>query len=183
MDRLIVGLGNPGKKYAKSKHNIGFMCLDAYAKANKLKFSKETKFVGEISIQGQTIFLKAKTFMNLSGNSVKAVQGFYQIDTENILVISDDIDLPFSKIRLRERGGSGGHNGLKSIIGQLGSENFKRLRIGIDRNEAVDAKDHVLSDFSKAELKLLNDELIRYSQIIEDFARGEDYQNIMNKYN
>ncbi len=183
MDRLIVGLGNPGKKYAKSKHNVGFMCLDTYAKANNLKFSKETKFIGEISIQGQTIYLKPKTYMNLSGNAVKVVQNFYQISTENILVISDDIDLPLTKIRLREKGGSGGHNGLKSIISQLGSENFKRLRIGIDRNEAIEAKDHVLSNFSKSEWKLFNEELIRYSQIIDDFASGEDYQNIMNKYN
>ncbi len=183
MDRLIVGLGNPGKKYAKSKHNVGFMCLDTFAKVNKLKFSKETKFVGEISIQGQTVYLKPKTFMNLSGNSVKAVQNFYQIPTENILVISDDIDLPIAKIRLREKGGSGGHNGLKSIISQLGSENFKRLRIGIDRNESVEAKEHVLSSFSKAETKLLNEELIKCSQIIDDFASGEDFQNIMNKYN
>lgn len=183
MDRLIVGLGNPGKKYAKAKHNIGFLCLDAYAKANKLKFSKETKFMGEILIQGQTVFLKPKTFMNLSGNAVKAVRDFYQINIENILIISDDIDLPFAKIRLREKGGSGGHNGLKSIISQLGSENFNRLRIGIDRNEAVDAKDHVLSNFTKAEFKLLDEELIRYTQIIDEFSRGENYQNTMNKYN
>ena len=183
MERLIVGLGNPGKKYAKSKHNIGFMCLDAFAKAEKLKFSKETKFHGEVILTDDAVLLKPKTFMNLSGNAVKAVRDFYQIPEENILVISDDVDLPLAKIRLREKGGSGGHNGLKSIIGQIGSDNFKRLRIGIDKNEDIETRDHVLSNFSKSEFRLLEGEMIRYSQIINAFIQGEDFQNIMNRFN
>ncbi|MGI6393023.1 MAG: aminoacyl-tRNA hydrolase [Candidatus Izemoplasmatales bacterium] len=183
MDRLIVGLGNPGKKYAKSKHNIGFMVLDAYAKINKTKFSKETKFQGETAFIDNTIFLKPKTFMNLSGISVRAVQQFYQIPIENILVVSDDVDLPFGKIRLREIGGAGGHNGLKSIIEQLGSDSFKRLRIGIDKKYDLDLKKHVLSKMTKAEMKIIADVMITTEAIIESFVKETPFSEIMNHFN
>jgi PTH1 family peptidyl-tRNA hydrolase len=183
MKNLVVGLGNPGRKYAKSKHNVGFLCLDAYAKAKKLTFAKETKFLGEIAVIGQTILLKPKTFMNLSGNSVKAVRDFYQIETGNILVISDDIDLPLRKVRLREKGGSGGHNGLKSILAQLGSEEFKRCRIGIDRDPDVDPKEHVLADFSRKEIKDMDDVYATTNQIIDDFVNDTDFDLVMNRFN
>lgn len=183
MNRLVVGLGNPGKKYEKSKHNVGFICLDAYAKMKKLKFSKESKFQGEVLQDNQTILLKPKTFMNLSGNSVKLVQEFYKIPNENILVISDDVDLPLAKIRLREKGGSGGHNGLKSIISQLGDGDFKRCRIGIDRKDSVETKDHVLSNFSKQEMKTLDEMTITTNQIIENFVSEQDFNRIMNQFN
>lgn len=182
-DRLIVGLGNPGKKYAKSKHNIGFMCVDEYAAYQKIKFSKESKFMGEVAYIGNAILLKPKTYMNLSGNAVKAVQSFYQIAPENILVISDDIDLPLAKIRIREKGGSGGHNGLKSMISQLGSEAFKRCRIGIDRKEDADPADHVLSNFTKVEMKALVELFPITNQIIDDYIAKEPFANIMNKFN
>jgi PTH1 family peptidyl-tRNA hydrolase len=183
METLIVGLGNPGKKYAKSKHNIGFMVIDAFAALKQVKFVKETKFQGEVATIGKTILLKPKTFMNLSGNSVRAIQQFYRIPTHNILVISDDVDLPFGKLRLREKGGSGGHNGLKSILEQLGSDIFKRLRVGVDRDDDIDLKDHVLSDFSKAQLKEVKDILITTNAILEDFSIEITFSEIMNKYN
>ncbi|HPF42093.1 MAG TPA: aminoacyl-tRNA hydrolase [Bacillota bacterium] len=180
---MIVGLGNPGRKYAKTRHNVGFMCLDAYAKTKKAKFSKETKFMGEVLTIGETIFLKPKTFMNLSGNSVKAVAGFYKIPVEEIMVISDDMDLPLAKIRLREKGGSGGHNGLKSIISQMGTEAFKRVRIGIGHSEENDTVDYVLSGFSKAESKMLDDTIIECMGIIDDFQNGKPFEETMNRYN
>ncbi|MBU1144460.1 MAG: aminoacyl-tRNA hydrolase [Firmicutes bacterium] len=183
MLQLIVGLGNPGKKYEKSKHNVGFMCLDTYAKISHLKFTKEGKFQAEITQKNQTILLKPKTFMNLSGNAVKLVADYYKIPSENILIISDDVDLPLAKIRLRETGGSGGHNGLKSIISQLGTENFKRCRIGIDRDDSVETKEHVLSLFSKAEMKAMVDLQLTTSQLIEDFVLEQSFDVLMNKYN
>lgn len=183
MAKLVVGLGNPGKAYEKSKHNIGFICLDHFAKANKVHFKKEQKFLGEVLNIGNNLLLKPKTYMNLSGNSVKLIADYYRIQVEDILVISDDLDLPFAKIRLREKGGSGGHNGLKSIMGSMGSDEFKRCRIGIDRKEDQDAKEQVLSRFSKKELKELNDLAISVSLMIDDFFAGVSFSNIMNKYN
>jgi len=183
MARLIVGLGNPGKFYAKSKHNIGFICLDHYADANKLKFKKDTKFLGEILFVGKNILLKPKTFMNLSGNAVRAVSEYYKISPEDILVISDDLDLPFAKLRLRENGSAGGHNGLKSIISSIGSTEFNRCRIGIGRELDKDMKDQVLSDFSKKELKELDDLCIRTDQMIDDFFSEKAFPILMNAYN
>ncbi|MCK7485598.1 MAG: aminoacyl-tRNA hydrolase [Bacillus subtilis] len=117
--RLIVGLGNPGKTYQWSKHNMGFLCLDAYAKAHNLTFAKEAKFLGEI-VKGETfVLLKPRTFMNLSGQSVRAVADYFKIAPADILVVSDDMDIPLFKIRIREQGSAGGHNGLKSIIEHL----------------------------------------------------------------
>ena len=180
--RLIVGLGNPGKEYAKSKHNIGFMVIDAYAKLKDLKFVKETKFQGELVKYQDVILLKPKTFMNNSWISVKAVAQFYQIANEDILVISDDLDLPFGKLRLREFGSAGGHNGLKSIIAMLGDQKFNRLRIGIDRDDK-EVVDYVLSKLTKEQSKQLSDLLITTNNILDDFVSGKVYNDIMNTYN
>ncbi|MDD3122198.1 MAG: aminoacyl-tRNA hydrolase [Candidatus Izemoplasmatales bacterium] len=183
MARLVVGLGNPGKAYEKSKHNIGFICLDQYAKHKKLKFKKEPKFQAEVLINEHDLLIKPKTYMNLSGSAVKAIVDYYKISIDEILVISDDMDLPFAKVRLREQGSAGGHNGLKSIISSLGTSEFKRCRIGIDRNEAIDPKEHVLSDFSKVEMKKLTDLTISISSLIDDFLTNVPFPVIMNKYN
>ncbi len=183
MARLVVGLGNPGKAYEKSKHNIGFICLDKYAKQLKLKFKKEPKFQSEVIMIGNNILIKPKTFMNLSGNAVRSIVEYYNIDIENIMVISDDLDLSFSKIRLREKGSAGGHNGLKSIIENLGTNNIKRCKIGIGRDEDTSARDYVLSRFSKQELKKLDDVSITVSSIIDDFFNDVSYQSMMNRYN
>ena len=180
--RLVVGLGNPGKDYAKSKHNIGFMILDSYAMLKGLKFKKETKFQGEWIKFQDTILLKPKTYMNNSGISVQTVMKFFQINPNDILVISDDLDLPFGKVRLREKGSAGGHNGLKSIIALVGTQNFCRMRFGIDRddNEVVD---YVLSKLTKDQSKQLKDLLITTNGIIDDFVLGKTFDSIMNTYN
>lgn len=183
MKKLVVGLGNPGKKYKNSKHNIGFMAIDHYVKNNHLKLKKKTSMNAEISEDGDLILIKPLTYMNLSGRAVKKIVDYYNIELEDILVIYDDVDLPFAKLRLRYQGGSGGHNGIKSIINDLGSQKFNRIRFGIDKEESKDMKDYVLSDFSKQELKVLKDMMIDIDRIITDFKENIDFNDIMTKYN
>jgi len=181
--KLVVGLGNPGRKYKATKHNIGFMCLDYFAKENKLKFKKEKRFHGEALKIGNLLLLKPHTFMNESGQSIRKAMNFYDIPVENILIIHDDVDLPFGKTRLREKGGSGGHNGIKSIISNIKSEEFKRLKIGIDKNPLYDTRDYVLSSLSKEEKRVIDPVLNQVSAIISDFRDNVDFVQIMTKNN
>jgi len=183
MKKLVVGLGNPGRKYKGSKHNIGFMAIDHYVKNNKLKLKKKTTMNGEICEYEDLILLKPLTFMNHSGISVRKVVDYYKIDINDVLVIYDDADLPFSKLRLRYQGGSGGHNGIKSIIDYLNAKEFNRVRFGIDKSNRVDMKDYVLSSFSKTEKKTLSDGLITIGLIIDDFKNNISFNDIMTKYN
>ncbi len=181
--KVIIGLGNVGDKYTSTKHNIGFLVLDAFAKQNNITFKKERKFKGEVAKYKDTILLKPHTFMNLSGESLQPVLNFYNIEIEDILVIYDDLDLPFTKIRLRETGSSGGHNGIKSIISHIRTQEFKRLKIGIDKNPLYETKDYVLSKLTKKELEKL-DQLYNYTNnLIEDFVSNKDFIDIMNTYN
>ncbi|MDD3842174.1 MAG: aminoacyl-tRNA hydrolase [Candidatus Izemoplasmatales bacterium] len=181
--RLVVGLGNPGKEYEKSKHNIGYICLDAYAKTNCLKFSRSIKFHGEIVRLPNAILLKPRTFMNNSGQSVRAVADYFQIVPKDVFVFSDDLDLPFAKIRLREKGSAGGHNGLKSIIEQLNTDEFKRCRIGIDRDEDQDVVNYVLGEFTKPQRKELDALTILTTEIITQYINNDDFDLIMNNHN
>lgn len=183
MKKLVVGLGNPGIKYKNSKHNIGFMAIDHYAKNNQLSMKVKTSFNAEIAEKGDLILVKPLTFMNLSGIAVRKIIDFYQIDIDQILVIYDDVDLPFGKLRLRYQGGAGGHNGIKSIIEHLGSQKFNRIRFGIDKSDKMDMKDYVLSKFSKVELKELEDILIDIDRVIDDFKEDISFNDIMTKYN
>lgn len=181
--RLVVGLGNPGKTYQWSKHNMGFLCLDAFAKAKNLPFAKEAKFLGEVIKGEDFVLLKPRTYMNLSGQSVRAAADYYRIAPEDILVVSDDMDISLFKIRIREKGSAGGHNGLKSIIEHLGTDAFNRLRIGIERPEGMDAKDYVLSNFSKAEKKELEALFALTNGILDAFVSEATLEAIMNQYN
>lgn len=181
--KLVVGLGNPGKKYSKTKHNVGFMSLDYYAKANKLQFKKESKFNGESIKVGNVVLLKPHTFMNNSGLSILSTMKYYDIAIEDVCIIYDDLDLPFGKMRLREKGSAGGHNGIKSIISYLGTEEFRRVRVGIDKNPLFETKDYVLSSFSKKELEIINELFSITNNIIDDFTNDIDFVQIMNKYN
>jgi PTH1 family peptidyl-tRNA hydrolase len=160
--KLIVGLGNPGKQYENTRHNIGFMALDKYASENNLSFKIESRFEGLITqttYQGEKVILfKPVTYMNLSGRAIYKVVNYYKIDIDDILIIHDDLDLPTGKMRLREKGSSGGHNGLKSIIENLNTTNFKRVKIGISKNQN-DIIDYVLGKFSKTEMELLDQAL------------------------
>lgn len=181
--KLVVGLGNPGRKYKKTKHNVGFICLDYYAKKNGLKFKLDNKFNGEWLKQGDLLLLKPHTFMNLSGHSIVKLMKFYDVEIEDVLIIYDDLSLPFGKIRLREKGSAGGHNGIKSIIQNFKTEDFKRMKVGIDRNPMIEQKNYVLSKFSKVEQKELDEKVDVVSNIIDDFKKGIDFINIMNKFN
>jgi len=129
--KLIVGLGNPDIKYKNTRHNVGFMVIEAYAKKNNMEFRVQKEFKGETALGRGFVLLKPLTYMNLSGESVQLVSHYYHILPKDILVISDDFNLKEDALRLREKGSAGGHNGLKSIIACLGSEEFPRLRIGL----------------------------------------------------
>ncbi|MDQ7009380.1 MAG: aminoacyl-tRNA hydrolase [Candidatus Gracilibacteria bacterium] len=167
--KLIIGLGNPGKQYEKTRHNVGFIFLDKLASENNFSdFKLETKFKGEISegrFEGEkTILIKPTTFMNLSGESLRKIVDFYKIDLEDIIVIYDDKDMDFGKIRFRETGSAGGHNGIKSIILHFGKD-FKRIKIGIGYDNKYDVSDWVLGKFSEDNLDDINNEI--YDKSIE----------------
>jgi len=184
---LIVGLGNPGEKYARTRHNIGFDGLDALAKRHGLEFrgKRANSLIAEGSIGGQRVALaKPQTFMNLSGQAVTALRSWYKLDAaKELLVVYDDMDLPFGKLRLRERGSAGTHNGMRSIVGQLGGSEFPRLRVGIDQAPGkMDAAAYVLSRFSKAEEAELHFLLDTLSDAVELVVR-EGLPAAMNKYN
>jgi PTH1 family peptidyl-tRNA hydrolase len=183
---LIVGLGNPGPKYAANRHNIGFRCLDHLASAHGLTFDKRQKKarVGSGAIDGcQVILAKPQTFMNDSGRAVISLARFYQIPPEQLLVVYDDLDLPFGTLRMRSEGGSGGHKGMRSIIEQLGGQGFPRLRVGIGRPPGqMDPAAYVLRDFSKEEQELLEDLLDRAVVAIETWL-AEGVEMAMSRHN
>lgn len=154
--KIIVGFGNPGTKYNFTRHNLGFLALDFYAKTHKLTWQNKPKFNAIVAKndENDTLFIKAQTYYNEVGQSVRAILDFYKLSPQDILVICDDFNLEFGKIRFRERGSAGGNNGLKSIIAHLGTEDFPRLRIGTandDIRSKVGDTDFVLSRFSEQE--------------------------------
>ena len=181
--KLVVGLGNPGKKYETTKHNAGFMCLDYYANKHNETFKFDRKFNGETLKLANLFLLKPHTFMNLSGESIRAVMNYYDIELEDVLIIYDDFALPLGKIRLREQGSAGGHNGIKSTIDHVGTDSFKRVRIGIDSNPLIPAKDYVLGKFTSKELDVILEIAKTTQNIIDDFNEGLEFNKIMTKYN
>mgnify|MGYP000681002036 CR=1 FL=1 len=185
IDRLVIGLGNPGRKYAGNRHNVGFQCLDRLAAAWGLSFSrrKHKALLAEGEIAGLKVILaKPQTFMNLSGQAVERLAHFYRLPPENILVIYDDLDLPLGKIRLRPKGGSGGHKGMKSIIEHLGTQNFPRLRVGIGRPTHGDPVDYVLSDFAPDQRITMEEVYGRVISAVELWLK-EGIEAAMNKHN
>ena len=159
--KLVVGLGNPGKEYENTRHNLGFMFLDyLIEKYNfKIETSKFNAKIGEIYINNEKIiFAKPQTFMNLSGNSVQKIKEFYKLDTEDILVIFDDLDIPFGEVRYKLNGSGGTHNGMKNIVQMLNSKNFPRLKIGIGgiKHEKQELINFVLEKFNKSQMEELN---------------------------
>ncbi|NQS92604.1 MAG: aminoacyl-tRNA hydrolase [Chloroflexi bacterium] len=156
---LIVGLGNPGREYQTNRHNVGFMVLDQLAEKLETSFSKVkmNALVTAVRYQNQRLILvKPQTFMNLSGQAVSSFLRFYKLPRENLLVVYDDVDLPFETLRMKPDGGDAGQKGVRSIIQQLGSKEFPRLRVGIDRPPGrTPVSDYVLQDFSKEEKRIL----------------------------
>jgi PTH1 family peptidyl-tRNA hydrolase len=184
---LIVGLGNPGAEYAKTRHNAGFLLAEKLAAQWKAEWANEKKFVARVakaSRNGKKVLLcEPQTFMNLSGETVGALTDFYQLPLGNIIVTVDDADLPIGEIRLRPGGGSGGHHGLESVMLHLGSREYARLRIGIGRkNEGRQITGHVLGKFSSDESVLLEKVLDRAAAQIECWLSA-GLQKAMNQFN
>ena len=177
--KLIVGLGNPGDEYKKTRHNVGFMSIDNYLGDVKFK-EKYNGLYYEKSVNGEKIiFLKPLTYMNNSGECVRKYVDFFDIEHSNIMVIQDDLDLPTGTIRFKIKSTSGGHNGIKSIINHLNGDDFFRLKVGIS-NTTNDVIDYVIGNFSKKELNLIDFNLINAA--IDDFILN-DCEYVMNKYN
>ena len=174
--KLIVGLGNPGKEYENTRHNVGFMVIDKFLQAHNIT-NEKSKFSGiyyETNINNEKyILLKPQKYMNLSGEVVRDFLNFYKIDIEDLLVISDDLDMECGKIKLKLTGSCGGHKNTKD---------YKRLKIGIANNKNMDTKDYVLGRFSTEEKELINNSVEKAISIIEEFSTVK-FDNIMNKYN
>ncbi len=188
MDKiLIVGLGNYPKEYENTRHNVGFKLIDKLSEALKtgLHSEKFNGMYGSISINDKTIYLaKPYTLMNLSGDFIQPFMSYFKIDIDNLLVVCDDVDTEFGKMRVRKSGSSGGQNGLKSIIGRLNTENFKRIKIGIgrpDKNHSMVS--HVLSKFNAEELKALDITIDRAINLLVEWINGVDFERLLSKYN
>ena len=183
--KLIVGLGNPGREYNKTRHNIGFMCIDKIAEHFQVKIDSN-KFKGEytqFNYKGEKIILlKPGKYMNLSGEVIRDFVNFFKIDIEDILIICDDLDTKVGNFRLRYKGSSGGHNGLKNIELHLSSKEYKRIKVGISNDKNIDTKDYVLGKFTKEEIDLINPIINKMTEVIEDYLKLP-FDNVMNKYN
>ena len=183
--KLIVGLGNPGKEYENTRHNIGFQTIDLFAQKLGITISK-SKFIGlyvETLIHNEkTILLKPQSYINLSGEVIRRFVDFYKIDTKDILIISDDLDLSVGTYKLKKKGSSGGHNGLKNIELHLGTQEYCRIKIGISNNKNIDTKDYVLGKISTSENELLNKVKNDIQFVLEDYFTMS-FDNLMNKYN
>lgn len=172
--KLIVGLGNPGRRYQGTRHNIGARVIDTLARRHHVALREEGwADVGALTLDGARVLLaRPQTYVNVSGTAVADLRRRHRLPRENLLVAFDDLDLPVGQIRLRAKGGHGGHNGMRSIIEALGSEEFARLRVGIGRPpEGVDPADYVLSRFSKEEQAQLDEAVERAADAVEAFVR------------
>jgi PTH1 family peptidyl-tRNA hydrolase len=183
---LIIGLGNPGREYKDTRHNIGFMVIDRIAvrlNAQKIKVQAKAIVTDALYQERKIILAKPQTYMNLSGQSVQGLLNFYKIPIENLIVAHDDLDIPFGALRIRPGGGPGGQRGMASTIEQLGTKDFPRLRLGIGRPPGrMDPKDYVLQDFSKEDQKLLPEVLDRAADAALTFVT-DGLNKAMNKFN
>jgi len=184
MSKLIVGLGNPGNKYTNTRHNVAWLALDHLGFSNELIWTEKFKgLYSSYSIGGEKVyFLKPLTFMNLSGESVAALMSFFKIERSDILILQDEIDLPYGTVMLKNGGGLAGHNGLKSITQCLGSQDFHRLRIGVGRPVHGSVSSYVLSDFSQDEKITLDDYLNKVAEIMGLYIEN-GFEKIANRFN
>jgi len=186
--QLIVGLGNPGREYRETRHNVGFLVVDEIARRHSLTLGMAPSQIPDAMIAktfGERALLVAKplTFMNNSGEAVAALARYYDVPIGDLLIVVDEVALPFGRLRARARGSAGGHNGLKSIIGRLGTMEFARLRLGVGRGDARrDLADHVLSKFEADEQSALAEFIARAADAAEMFA-AEGIEKVMNTYN
>lgn len=180
--KLIAGLGNIGEKYCFTRHNVGFMALDKLALDNNFSFREESKLKCFLAKSNDIIYIKPTTFMNLSGEAVRAVMDYYKIDVKDILIVYDDIALDLGRMRFRANGSDGGHNGIKSIIKHVGTKEFDRLKIGIGPQPNIPSENYVLQNFPKEQLETLKEVLKRADEAIE-FYLSNDIQKAQNKFN
>ncbi|MFS6471004.1 aminoacyl-tRNA hydrolase [Streptococcus agalactiae] len=188
MVKMIVGLGNPGSKYNDTKHNIGFMAVDRIVKDLDVNFTEDQNFKAEIGsdfINGEKIyFIKPTTFMNNSGIAVKALLTYYNISIKDMIIIYDDLDMEVGKIRFRQKGSAGGHNGIKSIIAHLGTQEFDRIKVGIGRpNGRMTVINHVLGKFDKNDEIMILNTLDKVDNAVNYYLQTNDFQKTMQKYN
>lgn len=180
--KLIAGLGNIGDKYCFTRHNAGFMVLDKLALDNNFSFREENKLKCFLAKSGDIIYIKPTTFMNLSGEAVRAVMDYYKINVKDILIVYDDIALDLGRIRFRANGSDGGHNGIKSIIKHVGTKEFDRLKIGIGPQPNIPSENFVLQNFPKEQLEELKEIFKRADEAIEFYLKN-DIQKAQNKFN
>lgn len=183
---VVVGLGNPGKDYTNTRHNVGFDTIDLLAERNNIKLNKIkfTSVYGEGNINGKKVLLvKPQTYMNNSGVTVRDIHNFYKVPIENILVIVDDIDIGFSTVRIKSKGSAGSHNGLKSIVSLLQSQDFPRIKIGVGaKRQNQDLASFVLSRFPKDERKEIEEAILAAAESVETII-NYDIDKAMNEFN
>ena len=181
MTKLVVGLGNPGSKYHETRHNVGFMAIDLIAKGLGLTFSEEKTFKAEVAstfLNGEKVyFVKPTTFMNLSGLAVRALLAYYNIPIENFIVIYDDLDMEVGKIRFRQKGSAGGHNGIKSIIAETGTQEFGRPQKGMT------VVNHVLGRFNEDDYATIQLTLDKVEAALNHYLKTNDFEDTMRRYN
>lgn len=183
--KIIIGLGNPGKKYENTRHNAGFKVMDALAKKCNLSYDQEkfSAYFAKGKVNGEDVVLmKPTTYMNNSGFAVRQVIDFYKASYDQVLIIYDDIDLPVGKIRLRQKGSAGGHNGIKSIIQALGTPTFDRIRVGTSRDSRIPIIQWVLTNFKEEEQKDLS-QAIDHASDAAYYAINHTFAQTMNTYN
>lgn len=185
--KCIVGLGNIGKRFELTKHNIGFEVIDYMLERNQFKLDKQ-KYKGAYTIKRlageKVMFIEPMTMMNLSGDAVGPLMKYYDIAIDDLLVLYDDLDLPQGEIRLRQKGSAGGHNGMKSIIQALGTDQFKRIRIGVDRpSNGMSIVDYVLQKFSKQEMDTMNKVIEHSARAVEAYIESSRFDRVMNEFN
>lgn len=183
--KLIAGLGNPGRKYAKTRHNMGFIILDNYLSSKNAAKAKK-KFNGEyteLDINGEkVIFLKPQAYINLSGEVIKQYLDYFKIDSKDLLVIHDDMDTDFGSFKIKKSGSSAGHNGLKNIEERLGTKDYKRIKVGISQNAELDKSDYVLSKIPKEDKLIVLEIADSLIEVIDEYFQLS-FDNLMNKYN
>lgn len=184
--KLVLGLGNPGRQYQRTRHNVGFLVVDRVASEHRVPVSRKKyrSLIGELQAGGEKVLLvKPQTFMNRSGDAVRELFRYLEVKTQDLVVIHDDLDLPFGRIRIRSRGGGGGHRGVLSVLEALGEENFFRVRVGIGRPPAgVDPTEYVLRSFSTAEAERLGEVVARAGDAVRCLLE-EGLQRAMERFN
>lgn len=182
---IIVGLGNPGKKYDLTRHNVGFETIDRLSEKHQIQVNKMKykALIGEGVIGGERVMLvKPQTYMNLSGETVQSICHYYQLPMENLIVIYDDVDTDFAKLRIRKKGSSGTHNGMRNIIYLIQKDDFPRIRIGIGKSSTLALKDYVLQKFKKDEMIEMNETIEKAAKAVETII-VDGVEIAMNRFN